>query len=129
MTYRSAGVEIPAALIDIDRVLRDYPTGKIHPIEVALLDLLVRLSARIGAGNFHVISGYRSPDTNEMLRKRGRGVSAHSLHMEGKAIDVRVPGVTLRALRAAALALGEGGVGYYPGPDFVHVDTGRVRWW
>ncbi len=78
---------------------------------------------------FHVISGYRSPTTNAALREQGRGVASGSLHIVGKAIDIRVPGVALTVVRGSALALGAGGVGYYPRSDFVHVDVGRVRCW
>ncbi|MDT9086558.1 YcbK family protein, partial [Escherichia coli] len=71
----------------------------------------------------------RSPRTNALLHERSGGVATHSLHMEGKAIDIRVPGVRLASLRDAALGLSLGGVGYYPSSDFVHVDVGRVRRW
>lgn len=99
-------------------------------IERRLLDLLHRLHATLDTSEpFHVISGYRSPDTNAMLLARGGGVARHSLHMDGQAIDLRVPGRALSKIRGAALALRGGGVGYYPGSDFVHVDVGRVRWW
>ena len=77
----------------------------------------------------HVISGYRSPETNAALHARSRGVAAHSLHMDGMAMDIRIPGVPLARLRDAALSLQRGGVGFYPGSDFVHVDVGRVRRW
>jgi len=80
-------------------------------------------------GPFQVISGYRSPATNEMLRHRSEGVAAGSLHMQGQAIDIRLPDVALSNLRLAALNARRGGVGYYPASDFVHVDTGRVRAW
>ena len=96
-----------------------------------MLDLLFRLQATLRTqGDYQVISGYRSPVTNERLRSRGgQGVARHSLHMEGRAIDVRMPGVPLQDLRDAALSLKLGGVGFYPREQFVHVDTGRVRSW
>jgi uncharacterized protein YcbK (DUF882 family) len=96
-----------------------------------LLDLLYRLQVTVGSqGGYQVISGYRSPTTNEKLRgKGGNGVARHSLHMEGRAIDVRMPGVPLQDVRDAALSLKLGGVGFYPREQFVHVDAGRVRSW
>ncbi len=114
----------------IDHVLRDHRSGEIYPIDLDLLDLLVKLRGRLGTSQpFHVISGYRSPATNALLAAQSDGVAYASLHVEGKAIDIRVPGRRLRDLRRAALALEGGGVGYYPVDQFVHVDVGRVRWW
>lgn len=131
--YSRGGEYDPAALEAVNRILRDFRTDEVKPIDVALLDLLADLGATVGAGEpFHVISGYRSPHTNSMLRTRGgaaSGVASGSLHMVGKAIDIRLPGVRLDTLRRAALSLRRGGVGYYPASDFVHVDTGRVRFW
>jgi uncharacterized protein YcbK (DUF882 family) len=95
-----------------------------------LLDVLHQLSAKLEAGQpFQVISGYRSPKTNARLARSGSGVAHHSLHMQGKAIDIRAPGIELSNLRDAAKSLGRGGVGYYPASDFVHVDIGPVRHW
>jgi uncharacterized protein YcbK (DUF882 family) len=103
------------------------------PIDPALLDLLHELHGTLETDQpFHVISGYRAPETNAMLRERGgshTGVASKSLHMVGKAIDIRLPGVKLEHLRAAATSLRLGGVGFYPTSNFVHVDTGRVRYW
>jgi uncharacterized protein YcbK (DUF882 family) len=128
--YFSDGAYLPDALGSIDYVLRDFRTNQIHAIDRQLLDLLHALSQSTGSRMpFQVISGYRSPATNQLLRSRSEGVAVHSLHMEGQAIDVRLPDVPLRTLRDAARALGRGGVGYYPGSNFVHVDTGRVRVW
>jgi uncharacterized protein YcbK (DUF882 family) len=99
-------------------------------IDPALLDLLHDLGARTGSTKpFEVISGYRSPATNEALRRASDGVARSSLHMSGRAIDIRLADVALPALRDAAIGLHGGGVGYYPRSDFVHVDTGRVRFW
>jgi uncharacterized protein YcbK (DUF882 family) len=101
-----------------------------HPIDPALLETLHELQRKTGArGPYEIISAYRSPQTNEMLRARSNGVAQGSLHMEGRAIDVRLRGVATVRLREAALKLQAGGVGYYPESDFVHVDTGRVRFW
>jgi uncharacterized protein YcbK (DUF882 family) len=130
LAYASVVGYRPDALERIDLFLRDFRTGDVHVIDPSLLDLLNDLSALTGTSEpYHVISGYRSPRTNAMLRIRSEGVASHSLHMEGRAIDVRLPDVPLRQLRDAAVALGRGGVGYYPGSDFVHVDTGRIRTW
>ena len=130
LAYASMVGYRPEALTRIDQFLRDFRTGDIHTIDPGLLDLLNDLSALTGTVEpFHVISGYRSPRTNSMLRSRSEGVARYSLHMEGRAIDIRLPDVPLRQLRDAAVALGRGGVGYYPGSGFVHVDTERVRTW
>lgn len=129
-TYFEAGRYLPDALSAIDRVLRDHRTGAVHPIDPGLLDLVASLSDQLGGqGTVQVISGYRSPASNAALHARSSGVATRSLHMQGKAMDIRVPGVELRHVRKAALALGRGGVGYYPDSDFVHVDVGKVRHW
>ncbi|HEV2007338.1 MAG TPA: DUF882 domain-containing protein [Burkholderiales bacterium] len=128
--FWSDGQYLPDALIDINRVLRDHRTNQVAAIEPALLSLLERLCSLVGSGDtFHVISGYRSPETNQMLAAHSDGVAKHSLHMDGKAIDIRIPGRDLTQLRNAALNLRSGGVGFYPGSQFVHVDIGRVRSW
>lgn len=121
---------VPEALSDISHLLRDHRTGEVHRIEPRLLDLLYRLTKAVDTKkDFHVVSGYRSPTTNAMLRSHGHGVAKNSLHMQGKAIDIQVPGRDPSVLRRAALSLRAGGVGYYPRPGFVHVDVGRVRYW
>lgn len=121
---------VPDALAAVNRLLRDFRTGDVHPIDPGLLDLLHQLARRLDTRQaFDVISGYRSPTTNAALRRRSEGVAARSLHMVGRAIDIRVGGVALPALRGAALELQRGGVGYYPASNFVHVDTGRIRQW
>ena len=122
---------LPDALSVLNRFLRDHYTGDVGAIDPQLFDLLHRVRTRLGSSEpFQVISGYRCPDTNASLRAtRGGGVARRSLHMDGKAIDVRLPGVPLDDLRDVALSLRAGGVGYYPRGQFVHVDTGRVRSW
>jgi uncharacterized protein YcbK (DUF882 family) len=131
--YCSGGEYIAPALTDINHLLRDFRANQIKPIDPALLDLLFRLNGALGTDQpFHVISGYRTPETNAMLQERGgahSGVASHSLHIDGKAIDIRVPGITLEHLRNSARTLKAGGVGFYPASNFVHVDTGRVRYW
>jgi uncharacterized protein YcbK (DUF882 family) len=132
-SYCCGGVYRPDALEQINHILRDFRANEIKPIDPALLDLLHELGGTLETDQpFHIISGYRSPHTNTLLRERGgaaTGVASRSLHMVGKAIDIRVPGVKLDNLRGAAQSLKLGGVGYYPSSNFVHVDTGRVRYW
>jgi uncharacterized protein YcbK (DUF882 family) len=129
-TYWAEGRYIADELKGIDQVLRDFRTGEVTPIDRNLLDLLHRLRRNMDTQEpLHVISGYRSPRTNDLLRHESGGVASNSLHMVGKAIDIRIPGRRLADLRDAALELQSGGVGYYPKSNFVHVDTGRVRRW
>jgi uncharacterized protein YcbK (DUF882 family) len=128
--YRAASGYVTSALRDINYILRDFRANETKPIDPHLLDLLFALRTRLDTREpFHVISGYRSPVTNAMLHAHSEGVAPHSLHVEGKAIDIRVPGRELSTLRGAALNLRRGGVGYYPRSNFVHVDVGRVRFW
>ena len=128
--YWVEGEYVPDALGTINRVLRDFRTGDVHVIEPKLLDLLTSLRGKLETqAELQVISGYRSPKTNAMLRASSDGVAATSLHMKGMAIDIRIPGRPLARVRDAALNLAVGGVGYYPKSDFVHVDVGRVRRW
>lgn len=128
--YFADGSYLPTGLSRLNSFLRDHRTGEEHPIDPALLDILNDLRLVTGASEpFQVISGYRSPHTNDQLRKNSGGVASRSLHLDGRAIDVRLGGVRTSALRDAALGLQRGGVGYYRDSDFVHVDTGRVRRW
>jgi uncharacterized protein YcbK (DUF882 family) len=131
--YRTGATYQPAALARIDVILRDFRANQVKPIDPALLDLLHQLRGTLRTtAPFHIISGYRAPATNDMLRARGgadSGVASGSLHTVGKAVDIRIPGVPLEDLRAAARSLKLGGVGFYPRSNFVHVDTGRVRFW
>jgi uncharacterized protein YcbK (DUF882 family) len=114
----------------IDQLLRDFRTGDIHTIDTGVLDILADLRALADHDEpYEVISGYRSPQTNAALRRHSSGVAEHSLHLQGRAIDVRLPGFPTRKLRELALEMGRGGVGFYPQPDFVHLDNGRVRCW
>ncbi len=130
VAYAENGAYVPAALDEINRLLRDFRSGDVHPIDPRLLDILYGIRQRTEArGRFEVISGFRSPATNELLRHQSQGVAQNSLHLRGQAIDVRLTGVPTRHLRRAAVAMARGGVGYYPTSDFVHIDTGRVRTW
>jgi len=119
------------ALGSLNLFLRDHYTGSIGRIDPQVYDLLHRVRLLVGSErSFEIISGYREPATNQRLRTTGGGgVAKHSLHMEGRAIDVRLPGTSLADLRDAAVSLRAGGVGYYPQDQFVHIDTGRVRTW
>jgi uncharacterized protein YcbK (DUF882 family) len=128
--YWAEGQYLAGALGEINRILRDHRSGDIKEMDVRLMDLLFNLHQRVGTSQpFHIISGYRSPRTNRTLNRNSAGVAKKSLHTKGKAIDIRLPGTDLKKLRKEAVALKNGGVGFYPASDFVHVDTGRVRYW
>lgn len=130
LTYREAEGYLPGSLRRISLLLRDWRTDEVQRIDPRLLDYLYALRQRLDSREpFLIISGYRSPATNAQLRARSSGVAARSLHMQGKAIDVSLRGRDLAAVRAAALSLELGGVGYYPRSGFVHLDTGPVRNW
>ena len=119
-----------SALEEINQFLSDFRTGEIHPIDTRLLDSLYLLQQKTGVENsFEIISAYRSPKTNEKLRNKSNGVAKRSLHMQGKAIDIRLKGLNTKTLRDEAIAMKVGGVGYYRRSDFIHLDTGRVRYW
>ena len=128
--YWADGAYQPDVLASVNHVLRDYRNNEVHIIDPKLLDLLNLLQRRLGSNaEIQVISGYRSPATNAAMHAESKGVAAHSLHMKGQAIDIRLGDTALDRLHDAALALQAGGVGYYPSLDFVHVDVGRVRRW
>lgn len=130
VTYFEHGRYLPGALREIDSLLRDFHTGDIHPMDPSLLDLLYDIKQLLGLRQpIEVVSGYRSPYTNAYLRNQSHGVAKHSLHIEGRAIDIRVDGVPTALLKRVAVAMQRGGVGYYPRTDFVHLDTGEVRAW
>lgn len=131
VAYRTpAGAYDPTALSELDRLLRCHYTNDVHPIDPRTLDYLALLDQQLGGGHdIHIISAYRSPRYNALLQSKGRGVASQSLHLQGRALDVRIPGVQLDRLKETALLLGRGGVGYYPRPDFIHIDSGPVRRW
>ena len=130
ITYFQDGAYIAHRLERVNHLLRDFRTNEVHTIDPALLDILFDLHAQAHRDEpFEVISGYRSPRTNAALRSRSTAVAEHSLHMQGRAIDIRLRGFPTQRLRDLAIALRRGGVGFYPASDFVHVDTGRVRTW
>jgi uncharacterized protein YcbK (DUF882 family) len=128
--YKQGDVFLPGALREIDYILRDHRSGEIYPIDPVLLDFLYDLLAELDYDSeVHIISGYRSPITNQKLREKSSGVAKGSMHMHGKALDFRLPGVDTAIIRETALAMKRGGVGYYKKLDFVQIDTGRVRSW
>jgi uncharacterized protein YcbK (DUF882 family) len=128
--YFLGGSYCEQSLFALNHLLRDFRTGDVAPIDPQLFDLLHGVAALAGKEpRFEVISGFRSPATNAMLNERSSGVAKHSLHMEGRAIDVRLQGYRTDGLRDLALSMQAGGVGFYRKSDFVHLDTGRVRTW
>jgi uncharacterized protein YcbK (DUF882 family) len=130
VVYYQNGEYVESALDEINRFLKDFRTGDVTEINPQLLDLLHDVRNELGSDQaFEVISAYRSPRTNEMLRSTTSGVAKKSQHLEGNAIDVRLRGVRTKTLRETALRMERGGVGYYPQSDFVHMDMGPVRQW
>jgi len=130
VVYREGNDYLPDALVNIDYFLRDFRTGESHPIDPLLLDQLHDIRTALATtSRFEIISGYRSPKTNAMLRSRSGSVAKRSLHMQGRALDIRLTEVLTKNLQSAALELQSGGVGYYPTSNFVHIDTGRIRRW
>ncbi|MBE0577511.1 MAG: DUF882 domain-containing protein [Desulfuromonadales bacterium] len=130
VVYWEQGSYIHDALDDLNYVLRDHRTDEVHAIDPITLDQMAAISRKVDAGRpFEIISGYRSPESNRALRNNSSGVAKNSYHMQGKAVDLRLPGVPLKVLRKAALDLRRGGVGYYPKSDFLHIDSGKVRSW
>lgn len=130
VTYWAEGRYIPGALQQISYALRDDQTGEVHAIDPKVLDILHGVGTRLESDcRFEIFSGYRSPATNAALHRLDPQVAAQSLHMQGKAIDLVLPSRELRDVRATALSLKLGGVGYYPDAEFIHLDCGRVRQW
>ncbi len=131
IVYRRGDSYVPEALAELNHYLRDHRTGAVLAYDPRVFDLLYDIDAKLGRpnGEIDIVCGYRTPWSNEFLRTHGHGVALHSLHMQAKAIDIRMPGIESSSLRDAALALHRGGVGYYAQSNFVHVDVGRVRRW
>ena len=130
--YFSGGRFRREGLMELNHAMRDWRTGDARRMDPALFDLLVRLRDRLDVSphkHLKLVSGYRCPKTNRALHAHSHGVASKSQHMLGKATDIAIPGVALHRVRAAAVSLHGGGVGYYPHDGFVHVDTGRVRQW
>ena len=130
IAFKKDGAFIPENVAALNRFLRDFRNGKATDMDPQLFDILYEIRERVGSTEaFQLISAYRSPETNEMLRRTTSGVAKNSMHSHGRAIDVRLPDVETRRLREVALGLKQGGVGYYERSNFIHVDTGRVRFW
>jgi uncharacterized protein YcbK (DUF882 family) len=130
LVYFADGKYIKDGLKKANYLLRDFRNDQQKKIDIELLDKLVLLQRKLGSsGRFEIISAYRSPQTNSMLRRRSSGVAKNSFHLQGKAIDIRLADVDLYTLRSAAIELGGGGVGIYSGADFLHLDTGPERSW
>lgn len=133
--HRSGGTLIHAAMEQVGRVMRDHRSGQSREMSPRLLDLLVDVQAELIRRHpgkpieFHIISGYRAPQTNAAMRARGGGQAKNSRHMHGDAVDIRVPGIKTAEVRDIAYCLKRGGVGMYNGSDFVHVDVWNVRTW
>ena len=131
VVYRVGDSYIPSAIERLDQFLRDHRTGDVIQLDRRVFDLLHDLTAAVGRpeDEIDIVCGYRTPWSNDFLRRTTVGVASHSLHMQGEAIDIRMPGVSTSRLRDMALTLHRGGVGFYPESRFVHVDVGRVRRW
>jgi len=130
VTYWEKGGYVKGALAEINHILRDYRNGEVKNIDTALLDQLFILHNKLGSRSaFQVISGYRSPASNAMLHANSGQVAKKSMHLQGKAIDIRLSDCALSHLHNAALSMNAGGVGYYPESQFVHIDTGKIRTW
>ncbi len=131
VTYRVGNQYVPSAIAMLNHFLRDHRTGDATTYDPHEFDVLYALMQKLHRSNgiIDIVCGYRTPESNEYLRDHGPGVAEHSQHMLGKAIDIRVPGVSTRRLDRAAISLQDGGVGYYPHSKFVHVDVGPVRKW
>jgi len=131
VTYRIGDRYQRSALQKLNHFFRDFRTGETIAMDPQLFDLLYDVKTRLGDrdARFDVLSAYRSPSTNQMLRRTSSGVAKNSLHLKGQAIDIRFPDLPIRYVRDAAIELNRGGVGYYSRSDFVHLDTGEARHW
>lgn len=129
-TYRVGSRYLPEAFERMNYVLRDFRTGEVFPMDPRTVDIIATIQNKVDNGApVHIVSGYRSPKTNAMLREVSGGVARNSMHMYGRAIDFRIEGASTRDLARVARSMGRGGVGYYPASDFVHVDSGPRRAW
>lgn len=128
--YFDKGCYCPDGLNKINYILRDHRTKEVQSIDLGLVETLYAIKENVRAGKpIHIISGYRSPATNNMLRKTTNGVAQTSYHTKGRAIDIRIPGYSSRRLRDVCISMQSGGVGYYGESNFVHLDTGPIRAW
>ncbi len=130
VTYFENGRYVSGALNEISHLCRDHHTGDVYPVDPALLDQLFELKQNLGVNKpFHLVCGYRSPFTNAMLRSQSHAVAKNSLHMQGRAVDIRIEGLDTRVISNAAIAMQRGGVGFYHRDNFVHLDSGDIRSW
>ena len=130
ITFKREGRFDDAALEKINWFLRDWRKQQETKMDPHLIDLVWEVQREAGSKEpIWIVCGYRSPETNAMMHEASAGVAAHSMHIEGRAMDIRLPGVRLGSVRRTAVALKMGGVGYYPEDDFVHIDSGPVRKW
>jgi uncharacterized protein YcbK (DUF882 family) len=128
--YRAGDKYLPEAFERLNYILRDFRTKEVFPMDPRVLDIISLVQAKTQTGKpMEILSGYRCPRTNAMLRHETSGVAKNSFHMYGQAIDFRMPGYNTSRLRKIAMDVKSGGVGYYPKSDFVHVDTGKIRHW
>lgn len=124
------GAYLDSGVKELNHFLRDWRVEAVRVMDPQLFDLLYALQTEVGPDRpVCILSAFRTERTNAMLAKVNPHVARHSLHIAGQAADIFVPGCELEALRDTALALQAGGVGFYPGSGFIHVDTGRVRTW
>jgi len=130
VVYWEDGAYVSEALAAINHLMRDHRANKVKPIDENLIDQLYILVSSLGTEErIHILSGYRTPETNAALRARSSGVAKYSMHMEAKAVDINIPGIHPKRIQQNALAMESGGVGYYARSGFVHLDTGKVRNW
>ncbi len=130
LLYYADGQYLPQALEEAAHFLRDFRNDAVKPVDVNLLDYLYAIKKKLQTQrSFLIISGYRSPETNALLRRKSRGVAKNSFHMYGRAVDFRLQGYRVSTLKRAATDLHFGGVGYYPRSKFLHIDTGEFRTW
>lgn len=128
--YWVSGEFVPEALKELNHFLRDPHNGKVTEIDPQLYHLIFNIGKKLDAkGIINIMSGYRSPVTNDRLRRRNSAAAKGSFHVKGKAVDIRIPGYSTNAVRRVATGLKQGGVGYYPRSRYVHIDTGPVRSW
>lgn len=130
VVYYTRGIYIDENIAQLNHLMRDRRANVSISMDTSLYDQLLRLQLALGTEEpVHVLSGYRTPETNAKLRRRSPGVARFSLHMEGRAADVYIPGIPVDKLHTAAMDMQAGGVGLYSNSNFVHMDTGAVRHW
>lgn len=130
VVYFTHGMYIDENIQALDHLMRDRRANVSTSMDIKLYDQLFLLQSKFeGKGPLHILSGYRTPETNAKLRRRSNGVAKNSLHIEGRAVDFYLPGVPVKTLRSAAVDLDAGGVGIYSRSGFVHIDTGAIRRW